>query len=718
MDYFEKLSGKIVEKNIKNLDLEKIKNSYIFCEKAYNWKKSSNWKSFIFHSTEVAILLLDLKPDTSTIISVFIYDTMRFANISLADIKNNFWRDIWKITSSLLKVSKVDWISNENQSNYLCKMFIAIASDLRVVLIKLANRLYRLKNIKNFPEKEQKITAKESLEIYAPVAERLGIFSLKTKIEDFSFKILHPKIYSKINSQVVEIEHNFIWKILDKLSLTLDKEGFKNFELSWRTKWKYSIYKKMLKKWVDDIYDLYDILAIRIFVDSIEDCYKLLWVVHKNWKPIPNRFKDYIAIAKDNWYRSLHTVVIWMWEDSENNFRPVEVQIRTKKMHFEAEYWVASHWSYKEWVKPWTSNSFIENIISLESEIENSSEFLNQIQIDSLSERIFVLTPNWEIKNLPIWANPIDFAFSIHRDIWLKCIWAKVNNKNVPLFTSLNNGDTVKIITREWASPSHSRVSSVKTNQAKNCIKKWINDQDNDSIFKNWQALINKSLKKFWKEELDPNLSILKNFRDWKLNKRNRVELVEKVWKWSLLAIETIKHIIVLDKKKKITPEEREKYEELKRKKEYENIEVLIEWEPNHNVKLLKNCCDPVPWDKIIWYVTRWLHIWIHKKNCPFIFWAKNERFLRASRSIDNVEYLAKVKIIFDKKYLDLELIFHSLNTKDFSIDEIEYKKTSKLDINEVYLSISFQDLNLFSIKSDQIKKIKWIIDFKIISLS
>jgi len=718
MNFFEKLSKAIENKTLKKIDLELLKKAYDFAEKIYKWQKMQNWDLYISHCIEVSLLFLDLKPDTTIIISTLLYYVTENPDITEEVLKKEFWSEVSKIVFWLKKVWKIEKISGERQISSLRKMFIAMASDLRVVLIKLWNRIQRLKSASNLPKEEQVIMAKESLELYGPISERLGIFSLKTPLEDISFSILEKDLYLKIKSQVSRVKSDFMQKTSDTISWALDLWNIKNFDISWRIKWKYSIYKKMKKKWVDDIYDLYDIFAIRILVDSVEDCYKALWIIHKNWTPLPNRFKDYIATAKANWYRSLHTVIVWVSKDSKGEFRPIEVQIRTKEMHFEAEYWVASHWSYKEWVEPWEANSFVSNLVSLEKEMEDHSEFLNQIQVDALSKRIFALTPNWDIKDLPEWAIAIDFAFSIHSDIWLECTWVQINNKSVSLFTALKNGDTVKVITRKWSKPNPSWLSWVKTNHAKLAIKKWLNDQNLEAIYKDWVILINKCLAKFWKDSLDSNLSILKNFRNGKLNKRERVELVERVWKGSLLPVEAIKHIVVIHRKRvKSSLEKRKKMNELSLKHIAENTDILIEWDISSNAKVVKNCCNPLPWDEIIWYVTRWKYIWIHKISCSFIAWADYLRFLKASWGTDSLEYIATIKVTFEKQDWVLALILNVLDIEGLSFDKINYVQTLNPMRDEIDLSISFKELRIFSSSVEQMKKSKGFIDLKMISL-
>lgn len=722
MSYLDKLIGRIEEEKLTNLDLEKIKRAYYFAEKAHEWQNRKNREPYISHLVEVAIILLDLKPDTFTIVSAILHDIIDNTSVTEKDIEREFWYDVWKIVSWLTKVAKVELIWGERQVTALRKMFIAMASDLRVVLIKLADRLHNLKTISFSTKEKQRFIAKETLEIYAPISERLGIFKLKTPLEDISFSILEPDIYSKIETQVFKIKSDFISKVSKKISDVLQLWDFINFEISWRIKWKYSIYKKMTKKWVDDIYDLYDIFAIRIIVNSIEDCYRALWIIHKNWTPLSHRFKDYIATPKPNWYRSLHSVVIWIWKELEDDFRPVEIQIRTKEMHLEAEFWIASHWSYKEWIKLDTLSGFISNLVSLEKDIEDHSEFLNQIQVDALNKRIFVLTPQWDIKDLPEWATPIDFAFSIHGDLWLECVWTQVNNRSVSLFTPLKNWDTVKILTRKWAKPNPSWLPWVKTNQAKTAIKKWLNEQNLDSIFKDWKKMINDCLLKFWREKLDNNFSILKNYNWWKLSKKERVVLIENVWKGILLPIKAIEHIVVETRKTNFDDLYRGKDPELYSKKtsskgDLMKADILIEWELNKNAKIVDNCCNPWPWDEIIWYVTRWTYIWVHKKFCPFISSADHSRFLKASWSTDPIEYTARAKVVFKKEDWILSWILKLLDIEWLNFDRIEYTNNLSPIEDVVEISVSFRDLNLFSIAVDEIKGFKWVIDFKMISL-
>lgn len=707
MKYLDSLIEKIKILNLeKKIDLKEVEKAYYFAEKAHEWQKRDSWEDYIFHPVEVAKIVLDLKPETETVISAILHDVVEDTIFSIEEIEREFWKTVAEIVSWLTKVSKIDLSWDDRKIESLRKMFIAMAKDLRVVFIKLSDRYHNLSTISSLSRERQERIAKETLDIYVPVAERLGIYKMKTPLEDLCFEILEKDIFLKINEQIWRLWNNFMESSETRISEIIKWKNFKNFEISWRIKWIYSIYKKILSKKTEDISEIYDIFAIRVIVDSIEDCYRILWIIHKYYRPLSHRFKDYIATPKPNWYRSLHTVVIWLWKEFDNEVRPVEIQIRTKEMHFEAEYWVASHWSYKEWLKRDNQSRFIKNLIDLESEIEDNDEFLRNIHIDVLNERIFVLTPSWEIKDLPKWATALDFAFGVHSDIWLRCIWAQVNWKWVALNKLLRNWDTVKINTRNEWKPNPLWLTFVKTARAKSEIKKWLSDQNRDAILEEWIKLLNNAFLKLWKPKLDKNYSILKEFRWKKLNKWEREDLVEKVWRWSISTIDIVKEVI--SSKYLISEKKEDKTEKEKNSK---TKWIYFKWWGWSNYKIMETCCNPQEWDEILWYVWRWSSIWVHKKDCSFIKWADYKRFIKWYWEWWPVEYSADLEIEFLWLADNSWDIFDLFKIRWVSISRIFYEEDLNPKFQKLIIWVYFTNLNNFSILIEKINELDFIQD-------
>ena len=738
MKSLNSLLQKIKKLNLEEkIDLEEVKKAYNFSENAHKWQFRESWEPYIIHPTEVAKIVLDLKPETETIVAALLHDVVEDTIFSIDEIRKIFWEVVWDLVWGLTKVSKIDLSKSDRKVESLRKMFISMAKDLRVVFIKLADRYHNIQTLWFTSKEKQKRVAQETMDIYVPVAERLGIYKIKTPLEDLCFEILNNKDFDIIKNQIWKLWEDFMKESEKRISHVIKWENFKDFEISWRIKWKYSIFKKISGKKIDNISEIYDIFAIRVIVDSVEDCYRILWIIHKYYRPLWHRFKDYIATPKLNGYRSLHTVVIWLWQEFNWEMRPVEIQIRTKAMHFESEYWAASHWSYKEWLKRDNQSRFIKNLIDLEEEIEDNDEFLRNIHIDVLNERIFVLTPKWDIKDLPKWATALDFAFLIHADIWKKCIWANVNWKNVALNSILHNWDTIKVTTRNDGKPNPWWLRFLKTSKAKHEIKKWLSEQNRDILIDDWLKLLNSSLLKLWKEKLDKDYSILKNFNWKKINKTEREDIIEQVWRWSVTVIDIIKKVLwhddlfkKLDWKNKEDKKNNKnwkidkinKIDDLnwneKSKLDSKSKWVYFKWWGWENYKLMESCCDPKEWDEIIWYIWRWSSIWIHKKDCAFIKSADYKRFIKWFWEWWPVEYSADLELKLEFVVKDFYKIFELFEMKWLSISKILYEENLNPNFQILNIWVNFTDLNNFSLLIEKIDELDFIHEVSVNNLS
>jgi GTP pyrophosphokinase len=465
---------KNLEKTLKKYhpksDLELLKLAFDFVQEAHTGQKRMSGEDYIFHPLATAQTLAELKMDQTVIIAGLLHDVPEDTNFSLEDIKKNFGEEVASLVNGVTKLGTIKYRGMERYIENLRKMFIAMAEDLRVILIKFADRLHNLKTLYALPRNKQIRIASEVLEIYAPIANRLGMYEMKGRLESEAFKYLYPKEYNWLQ-QLIEDQtkhkEKYLNKIIEFVKDELRKEGIKNFDVKGRVKQLYSLYKKLLQH-NKDINRVYDFVAIRIIVNDIPDCYAVLGIIHKIMKPLKGRIKDYIAQPKPNGYSSLHTTV----------FTPegeiIEVQIRTKKMEEEAEYGIAAHWYYDEKgsFKPDKATKWIAELTKWQKELTENQSFLEKLKIDVFQDRIFVFTPKGDVIDLPREATPIDFAYTVHTDVGNQCVGALVNNHIATLDTALKSGDMVEILNdKNRKFPNGDWLKFAKTSIAKSKIK-------------------------------------------------------------------------------------------------------------------------------------------------------------------------------------------------------------------------------------------------------
>lgn len=466
MDYQEILQK--IKSKLNQEDQKIIDRAFEFAEKAHKNQLRKSGESYIIHPLMTAQKITELNLDSSAIAAALLHDTVEDTNIQLEKIEKEFGNDIAFLVDGVTKLGKIKYRGAERQIESLRKFFLAMAKDIRVVLIKLADRLHNMQTLSALPENKRQRIALETLEIYAPLANRLGMGELKGLLEDLAFPYIYPKEYEWLIKNVKE-EHHERKKHLEKLKpivlYELQKENINPIEIQYRAKHYYSLYKKLLKSNMD-INQIYDLASLRIIVDGIDKCYGALGVIHKLWKPMPGKIKDYIAMPKANGYRSLHTTVFGP------NKKLTEFQIRTPQMHQEAELGIAAHWAYKENKNTDEKElSWINQLKDWHKEVSGSKEYLESLKIDFFKDRIFTLTPKGEVIDLPEGSTPIDFAYNIHSELGNSCSGAKVNNKIVPLDYQLRNNDMVEILSQKNKNPSQSWLGFIKTTYAKNKIK-------------------------------------------------------------------------------------------------------------------------------------------------------------------------------------------------------------------------------------------------------
>ncbi|MFC1669419.1 RelA/SpoT family protein [Spirochaetota bacterium] len=559
-----------------NADIDIIERAYKFAEEAHKDYFRLSGEPYIIHPLEVAIILADLKLDTTTMAAAILHDIVEDTGITLETIKENFNDEIAQLVNGVTKISSIKNRSRATaQAETLRKMLLATIKDVRVIIIKLADKLHNMRTIFFQPPVKQTRIARATLEIYAPIARRLGISKISSELEDLSFHVLHPREYDDIDKMIAQRKSKlkeYIETVKNILATKLKNLGIE-CEITGRAKHYYSIYRKMQIKHLS-FDDIYDIRAIRIITNEIKDCYGALGVIHTLWSPITGRFKDYVAVPKSNMYQSIHTTVIGP------DGMPLEVQIRTDEMHETAEVGIAAHWEYKENLLPlnvdYQDLTLLQNINKLYSDSSNTREFMKGLKMDLYEDEIFVFTPKGKIIKLAKGATPIDFAYAIHTEVGHHTSGAKVNNKMVPLKTKLSSGDIVEILTTKKSHPSDSWIKFVASSTARYKIRTWLRK--------------NKKIKtrEVSKAKLDEN-KLLKD---------------EKTAKVSIPVDQQIK---------------------IKKFKQKHGIGVKVEGESNVLIKL-SQCCQPIPGDDVTGFITRGRGITIHKKNCPSLIRLKNEK--------------------------------------------------------------------------------------------
>ena len=562
---------KLLRKIIRNsADAKLIGKAYKFAEKAHQGQKRKSGADYIEHPLKVAYYLSELKLSPTTIAAALLHDVVDDTDITLKEIKKEFGKEIAFLVEGVSKLGKIKYHGQQRQIENLRKLFLAMAEDIRVILIKLYDRLHNLETLNHLRPDKAKRIAQESLEIYAPLAYRLGMGELKGRLEDLSFPYVYPEQYRQLLDQVkdkYEEREKYLKKIKPLVKKYLKKEKIKPIEIHYRAKHYYSLYQK-LKRYDNDLNKIYDLVALRIIVKDVQECYKALGIIHKYWKPLPGRIKDYIALPKPNGYRSLHTTVFCL------DGKIIEFQVRTPQMHKEAEFGIAAHWYYSEqkglktYIKrlitkpPERKLTWVKQLKAYQERTKSLSpdRYLESLKIDFFNNRIFVFTPKGDVIDLPEGATPVDFAYAIHTEVGNHCQEAKVNGKLAPLRQPLKNGDLVEIILNKNKRPSRDWLKFVKTNLARSKIK---------ASFKH-EIKIEETSK-----EEDKETAISKTFLP-----------------------------IVRKRKKKAKPETKK------------TTGVVLAGQTGILANMAK-CCSPCLGDKIVGYITKNNGVTVHRADCP-----------------------------------------------------------------------------------------------------
>lgn len=722
-----------IHKNCHNIDEDMVIKAYNFAKEAHKEQKRESGEPYIIHPIAVAENLADLGMDTGTIVAGLLHDVIEDTKYTYDDVVNEFNAEIANLIDGVTKLTKLGEMEykskEEQQADNVRKMLLAMAKDIRVIIIKLADRLHNMRTLKFMPANKQKSKAKETLDIYAPLAHRLGMSKIKWELEDLCFRYLHEKEYYDLVKDIAEkrVEReNYIKEIVDDLYKKLEVSGIDS-DIDGRPKHFYSIYKKMVNKnkTIDEIFDL---TAIRVLVNSVKDCYGVLGIVHTIYTPLPGRFKDYIAMPKPNMYQSLHTTVIGP------QGKTFEIQIRTFEMHRTAEYGIAAHWKYKEGDNGSNEQDkqkdfekklvWLRDMLEWQKETSDAEEFIEGFKIDLFSDEVFVFTPKGVVINLCSGATPIDFAYRIHTDIGNKCIGAKVNGKIVPLDYTLKTGEIVEILTSANAKgPNMDWLNIAKSNQSKSKIKQWFKKAKKEENMLKGKELLDKELKKQGVNYSD----IAKGDFYERLVKRYNIHSMDDVY--ALLGVSGISASTLVSRLKEDNGidkanKEKENKEVLSkaieeqmaktaRQPEPNNYGITVKGESNLMVRFAK-CCTPVPGDEILGYITKGRGVSVHRKDClnlKNLIETDGDRVVEVSWGTSKGNsYFAEIQVMVDDREGLLADIMSVITDLKLQLSAVN-ANLAKENYAYINVKVKIQCVNSLQDLMKRIKNLKGVMD-------
>ena len=728
-ELYSRLIDKIKRYHPSSGDLSAIDKAYNFAKKSHGDQKRKSGEPYIIHPIHTALILADLELDKESIMAGLLHDVMEDTKVTREQMISEFGEEVTDLVDGVTKLTKLDYDADkvEKQAENLRKMFLAMAKDIRVILIKLADRLHNMRTLQYMTPEKQKEKSKETMEIYAPIADRLGISKIKIELDDLALRYLEPEKYKDLVDGVhLRLEHReeFMSQLIAEVAGYIEKAGIKA-TIDGRVKHYFSIYKKMVNqhKTLDQIYDVF---AIRIIVDTVMECYGALGVIHEKYTPVPGRFKDYIAMPKQNMYQSLHTTLIGP------NGQPFEIQIRTMEMHKTAEYGIAAHWKYKENITGEGDNeeqkiSWLRQILEWQRDLSDNHEFLNLLKDDlnMFSENVYCFTPNGDLKSLPNGSTPIDFAYSIHSAVGNKMVGARVNGKMVNIDYKIQNGDQVEVVTSNNSNgPSMDWLKIVKSTQAKNKINQWFKLQNKEENIIKGKELIDKYCKSkgivlqdILKPEYMEKVRLKYSYKDWN-------SLVASVGHGGLKEGQIVNKLVEEYNKthrKEITDQDVLNStigEKAENKTHTSKSGIIVEGMDDVAVRFSK-CCSPVPGDEIIGFVTRGRGVSIHRTDCINIINLpdfERGRLIEASWAADegkqDGKYMTEIVIYAHNRVgilTDLSKIFTEKNIDVNSINS----RTSKSEIATISMSFAIQGTEELNSLISRIRQIDSIIDIE-----
>ncbi len=670
-------------------DIVNLFKAYEFGSEAHKHQLRKSGEPYFTHCVAVATILAEMNMDVTTITAALLHDVIEDTPYTVEDIAEGFNNDVANLVDGVTKLTEIKFRSEvDKQADNFRKMLLSVAKDIRVIIIKFADRIHNMQTIHHMPSVKQRRIARETRDVYIPLAHRLGMYRLKSELDDLVFSVLEPKAYKELKKAVPKrlkyFEH-YINKFLILIKKSLEEVGI---EAQFKSRFKSytSIHKKMVEQG-RPLEDVYDIFAIRIVVDTIEECYSVLGFVHKYYSPISHRFRDFIAQPKLNGYQSVHSTVLGL------EGRAVEVQIRTKTMDETAEEGVAAHWAYKENSGEVSADKFENRIKWLRTLVDtlqneenaSSTQFMDLLKIDLYKHEIFVFTPQSEVKILPVDATPLDFAFEIHSQVGLHTIGAKVNNKIVPLSTPLHSGDTIEIITSENKLPNSAWLKFVKTSKAKSNIRKWLKKQQFGQSIKMGQEIVERELRKIGR------IKVFKAIKDVhiKLGYDSSDKMYAAIGSGHRTISSFINIIFEDENVARQSPLELTKESFISRARRTSKG-VSIQGIDNLMLTFGK-CCSPIPGDDIVGFITRGRGITVHKKNCGTI----TQNLTEVERLIDvywdiksSQSFLARLRVLGNERKNFLNELTNKISTSEINIDSITMKVENDLIVGIVIVEV------------------------------
>lgn len=705
-----------IQQNYPETKTRILEKAFQYAQKAHENQFRESGEPYFVHPYEVATILIDLGLDVDTIAAGLLHDVVEDTKATSEDIEIEFGPEIAKLVDGVTKLSRFELTTKEEQqAENLRKMFIAMAKDIRVILIKLADRLHNMRTLKFREPDKQLETAAETIEIYAPLAHRLGISKIKWELEDIALRYIDPTGYYDLVDKIAmkrKEREEYIQNVIDTLREKINSINI-HAEIDGRPKHFYSIYKKMVvqNKSFDQIFDL---TAVRIVVDSVKDCYGVLGIVHTLWKPIPGRFKDYIAVPKPNMYQSLHTTLVG------SHGIPFEIQIRTFEMHRTAEYGIAAHWKYKEGKQEHTDFdnklSWLRQLLEWQNDLKDATEFMETLKIDLFTDEVFVFTPKGEVIDLPKDSTPLDFAYHIHSAIGNKCTGAKINGKIVPLEYQLQTGDIVEILTTSSShGPSRDWLKIVKTSQAKSKIKQWFKKEFKEENIIKGKDLLEKEAKKqgLLLSQLLKTDWIEVMFKKYSLHSIDDMYAAVGYGGISLNQI-FLKLLEEYKKTKKIDSKEEQISKVIKEDRPIKQSSqgIIVRGVDNILVRFAK-CCNPVPGDDIIGYITKGRGASIHRKDCNNLVdpTVETNRFVEVAWELyQKSSYHAEIQIIANDRHGLLVEITNMISEWKVIVTAIN-ARTNKNRTAVINLTVEITDIQQLEKIIKQFKKIPEIIE-------
>ena len=711
-----------------NSDIELVEKAYYYGKKAHDGQLRKSGEPYFIHPIAVANILAEMELDFQTIGAGLLHDVVEDTEYTYEDIKNEFGQEVADLVDGVTKLGQIKYQSKEEtQAENLRKMFLAMSKDIRVILIKLADRLHNMRTLKFMPPEKAKSKATETLEIYGGIANRLGIYKIKWELEDIALRYIDADGYYKLVDKVAKKRSQreaYIHGIVDILREKFQDVNIK-CDVTGRPKHFYSIYRKMKNK-NKDFEEIYDLMAVRIIVDSVKDCYAVLGMVHTLWKPIPGRFKDYIAMPKPNMYQSLHTIVVG--PDGE----PVEIQIRTKEMHNIAEYGIAAHWKYKEGrcnskqSKSEEKLQWLRQMLEWEKDLKDPQEFMDALKDDLFNSQVYVFTPKGDVIELPAGSTPIDFAYRVHTNIGNKCVGAKINGRIVPLDYKLQNGNIAEILTSSNShGPSRDWVNMVQTPNAKSKIRQWFKKERREENIERGTAILEKEFKRYGIPMKDPVCEKQMIQLAKKFNQPSVEDLIATIGYGGIMSsqiVPKIRDVYGKELAKKnaenksiedINKQNIAKQENKKKRRKMLPQGITVEGIDNILVRFAK-CCNPIPGDEIIGYITKGRGVAVHRKDCPNSN-LENEyfknRIVNVSWETSKVaSFEAEIQIVTEDRRGIINDITHTVAVEKISLNGINARK-SKDNIVNVNLLVEVNSIEQLNLLMKKIKSVPGVED-------